>query len=640
MKHIKTICCVLLAALLLCGTCTCGLLCFAEDAKETQIGTLTIPATPASTRAARFADDAQLLTADETSALLKLLDETSERLQFDIVIITAEHTGSRSRSEFARDYYDNNGYGYGKEKDGTLLLLSMAEPGWSGYSSGTPSILFNTDFFIQTLEKDAFTTALNAGKYYDAFTRYVKILEDFETAAKSGNPYDIDNPYPGTPVDPATPTDPTAPALTYGEPIWQWEDETVARATFVSTDGSDKVSVSALASEGAIKSASAENGATVYTATVTFDGKTYTNTYTVYAPVFKAPVWEWENETLARATFVSADGKATISSTARAQDDMIKSSKQPNGDVVYTATVIFDGKTYTDTYTVPGPAYGKPTWKWTGTQSATASFVSKDGSVTKRVTATVKNGGIKAETKGTCGTNGKTVYTATVTFGGKTYANKQSVALAHKWKTALKPATTKEAGQKTFTCTVCGKVVNNPIAKIAKIGLSKTKLSYNGKKQTPTVTIKDANGKTLKKNKTYTVSYAKGRKDVGVYTVTVTFKGNYSGSKTLKFRILPAAPKNVTAAPGNGNATLKWDAVPGAQQYKVYCMREGGKSFFQVATTYTPSAVIGSLKNGVTYLFKVKAVTTVDGKETASAACKAVRVTPAVAAQSAAATAA
>ncbi|MBQ9965745.1 MAG: fibronectin type III domain-containing protein, partial [Clostridia bacterium] len=47
-----------------------------------------------------------------------------------------------------------------------------------------------------------------------------------------------------------------------------------------------------------------------------------------------------------------------------------------------------------------------------------------------------------------------------------------------------------------------------------------------------------SNGKTISKSY-YTVKYASGRKNVGKYKVTITFKGNYSGTKTLYFKINP-----------------------------------------------------------------------------------------------------
>ena len=776
MKRFKGFLSVLLATLLLCSIC---LPAFAEESTPSSGGTLVIPAQPAATPGVRLADAAQVLAERDANALLALLNETSKRLQFDIVIVTANILGSRTMQEFAEDYFDYNGFGFGPRKDGCLLLVQPQQNrSWYVCTRGFGVNALDSSYFISLLKNDAFQTALSSGLYKDAFDRFVFLTEAFLTEANGGHPYSDAHPYTGANNEPAlgapvwkwddnghatavftgsngeetvtvtaspeagtvesvpgkdgtivytavitydgklytdTYTAKTAPQLTYGDPTWQWEDESTARATFISTDGSSKLSVTAFAKDGDITSAPGKNGTTVYTATVTFEGKTYTDSFTkapapqltygdpsweweneslahatfvstdgsskitvtatakegdiisapgkdgstIYtakvtfegktykntfsvaaAQTFRDPIWKWENTGLARATFISTDGSTKLSASARASEGSITSVKKDNGDVVYTAKVKFNGTEYTDTYTVKAPTYGKPTWTWNGTESATATFVSKDKTVTRTVPATKANGGISAKTSGTCGTDGKTVYTAKVTFGGKAYTNKKSVALSHQWKTSLTRATVKAAGSKTFTCSACGKKVTNPIAKIAKISLSKTKYAENGKVQNPKVTVTDANGKTLKKNKAYTVAYADGRKAPGVYTVTVTFKGNYSGKKTLKFRILPAAPKNVTATPGDTKVTIKWDAVPGAEQYKVYCMREGAKSFFQVATTHNPAAVIGSLKNGTTYLFKVKAVTNAGGTALNSASCKAVKVTPVAAAPTPAAPAA
>ena len=71
-----------------------------------------------------------------------------------------------------------------------------------------------------------------------------------------------------------------------------------------------------------------------------------------------------------------------------------------------------------------------------------------------------------------------------------------------------------------------------------KIKLSKTSCTYNGKAQKPTISVKDSKGKTVASNN-YTVKYASGCRNVGKYKVTVTFKGNYSGTKTLYFTINP-----------------------------------------------------------------------------------------------------
>lgn len=79
------------------------------------------------------------------------------------------------------------------------------------------------------------------------------------------------------------------------------------------------------------------------------------------------------------------------------------------------------------------------------------------------------------------------------------------------------------------------------IPKIGTISLSAASYIYNGKVKTPLVTEKDRTGATLVQDTDYSVNYDDGRVNVGTYKVTVTFKGKYSGSKELSFKIVPKA---------------------------------------------------------------------------------------------------
>ena len=115
--------------------------------------------------------------------------------------------------------------------------------------------------------------------------------------------------------------------------------------------------------------------------------------------------------------------------------------------------------------------------------------------------------------------------------------------VSHTYKTIITQATSGKNGSIIKKCTKCGTVGSNTVINYAKtITLSNTSYIYDGKVKTPTVTVKDSAGKTLTKDTDYTVSYASGRKNLGSYTVTITMKGNYSGTKTLTFKIGLATP--------------------------------------------------------------------------------------------------
>ena len=118
---------------------------------------------------------------------------------------------------------------------------------------------------------------------------------------------------------------------------------------------------------------------------------------------------------------------------------------------------------------------------------------------------------------------------------------KATRTITHSYKTTTTKATISKNGSIVKKCTVCGKVASkNTIKYIKSFKLSTTTYTYNGKVKTPSVVVKDSAGKTLKKNTDYTVSYANGRKNVGIYKVVVKMKGKYSGTKTLTFKINPA----------------------------------------------------------------------------------------------------
>ncbi|MBE6740657.1 MAG: hypothetical protein E7565_10145, partial [Ruminococcaceae bacterium] len=126
-------------------------------------------------------------------------------------------------------------------------------------------------------------------------------------------------------------------------------------------------------------------------------------------------------------------------------------------------------------------------------------------------------------------------------------SNEGYFTYTHNWKsnyTIDKKATLTSNGEMSRYCAnddCTGKTDVTVIDKIAKVELSATSYTYNGSVFTPTVLVKDAAGKTLKKDTDYTVTYASGRKNVGSYDVMVTFKGKYSGSKKLTFKVNAAS---------------------------------------------------------------------------------------------------
>ena len=131
----------------------------------------------------------------------------------------------------------------------------------------------------------------------------------------------------------------------------------------------------------------------------------------------------------------------------------------------------------------------------------------------------------------------------------------------HSWDSGVitTPATTEKEGVKTYTCTVCKATKTEAVPKVAKPttpttpitpttkqSISKAQITglssktYNGKAQTQSKLKVICEGKTLKQGTDYTVSYKNNTK-AGTATVTVSGKGNYTGSKDASFTIKKAA---------------------------------------------------------------------------------------------------
>ena len=139
----------------------------------------------------------------------------------------------------------------------------------------------------------------------------------------------------------------------------------------------------------------------------------------------------------------------------------------------------------------------------------------------------------------TCKEEGLGKYTCTEC--GETLIDTIST-IDHSYVITTTPATMKSNGRKISKCSICNNVqYDNVISKISSVSISKTTFTYNGKTQTPTVTVKDSKKKTLKNKTDYTVTYSNGRKNVGRYSVKIKFKGNYSGEKTFYYNIVPKA---------------------------------------------------------------------------------------------------
>ena len=141
---------------------------------------------------ARLQDDAALLSSDEYNEVLSRLDEISERQSFDVVIHTTEDMdGYSSVVAYADDYYDYNGYGYGEDRDGIILVVAMNTRDLYISTCGFGITAF-TDYGIDTLLDDV-KGYFSDGDYYGGFCSFISEADEYITSAKNGSQYDIND---------------------------------------------------------------------------------------------------------------------------------------------------------------------------------------------------------------------------------------------------------------------------------------------------------------------------------------------------------------------------------------------------------------------------------------------------------------
>ena len=196
-----------------------------------------------------------------------------------------------------------------------------------------------------------------------------------------------------------------------------------------------------------------------------------------------------------------------------------------------------------------------------------------------------------------------------------------------KYKTT--DATTSKNGKKYYKCADCGATKTSTIYKASKIKLSTEEYTYNGKTKKPSVKIYTSKGKKLTEGDDYKLSRPKSSKKVGKYKIKITFKGDYTGTKSIYYTINPKGTKvsSVSAA----KKSLKVKISKQSTQTTGYQIQYSTSSKFKSAKTKTISSykttsyTIKSLKAKKTYYVRVRTYKTVDGKKYYSDWSKAVK---------------
>ena len=231
----------------------------------------------------------------------------------------------------------------------------------------------------------------------------------------------------------------------WGTPTYEWADDcSTVKATRTCKRVESHVETETVkTSKEVTKPASCEEiGETTYTAV--FENTAFTTQTKTVADInptghdYAFTEWTWDGFKSATATFTcSKDASHAVTvNTVPVETSRTEPTDTATGKIVYTATVIFEGNTYTaqkeDIIPAKGHRYGDPTWTWTGVESAKAVFVCDEGDDRQEIDAAISS----KTTPASCEEDGRILCTAEVFFGGKEYSDTKIVTLdktGHDW---------------------------------------------------------------------------------------------------------------------------------------------------------------------------------------------------------------
>lgn len=135
------------------------------------------------------ADGVGVLTEAEYIELNELAQEITDRYQCEVSIVLLEDKGHDDAIDTAKFIYNEYAYGYGEDKSGLMLLISMKERDYATLAYGYGNTAF-TDHGKDVLVDQHLLPMLAEDDYYSAFLSYLGKTGEFLEMAENGTPFD------------------------------------------------------------------------------------------------------------------------------------------------------------------------------------------------------------------------------------------------------------------------------------------------------------------------------------------------------------------------------------------------------------------------------------------------------------------
>lgn len=135
----------------------------------------------------RVQDFSGVLSQEDRDYLNNLYDEIAERQCVDVIICFTDSLDGMTTSEYAKNLYEENNYGYGENKDGVMLLVSFEDSDQYIVTRGYGITAF-TKSGIQYVGNQI-KGDLSDGDYAEAAEYFARLCDELLTDAKNGTPY-------------------------------------------------------------------------------------------------------------------------------------------------------------------------------------------------------------------------------------------------------------------------------------------------------------------------------------------------------------------------------------------------------------------------------------------------------------------
>ena len=146
---------------------------------------------PAERQLPRVVDQSGVIDGGKLAELNSLADSVSEKYRCDVAVAFVSGTDGMNIRDYADDFFDYNGYGYGPDDDGAMLVVDTVnrETWLTVHSYGAEAFTDAGQSYVH----DRYLPYLRDNDWSGAAEAFITVSAELLDAARNGNAYDVNN---------------------------------------------------------------------------------------------------------------------------------------------------------------------------------------------------------------------------------------------------------------------------------------------------------------------------------------------------------------------------------------------------------------------------------------------------------------